>query len=225
MSSCNPHSLAAFVVLAVLAGCGFKPVYGIDSAGKAPSASAQMAAIEIPVMPNRLGQQMRNMLIDSLHPKGADTDYRYKLAVSVSEAVVNLGLQSNSTSTRGQVRLTVKYALTDTEKGQVVLKETLRTSTGYNILINQFSSVLSQDDAETQGLQQIADDMTLHLAMYFTVQDQLPTAAPDLSTAKKPAFGQPGYGQPDIKQPDAGQPATGLPTVGTPTSVQPTINR
>jgi LPS-assembly lipoprotein len=155
-----------------LAGCGFKPVYGVNSAGKSPSAKQQFAAIEIPPLDNRLGQQMRNMLIDSLHPSGADTDYRYKLQVGVTEAVVNLGLQQNSTSTRGQVRLTVKYALIDNSSGKVVLKETLRTSTGYNILINQFSSVLSQDDAEIQGLQQIADDMTLHLAMYFTTQDQ-----------------------------------------------------
>ena len=164
--------LGLLAPLLTLGGCGFKPVYGVNSAGKSPSAVQQFAAIEIPVMPDRLGQQMRNLLIDSLHPHGADTDYRYKLSVGITEAVINLGLQQNSTSTRGQVRLTVKYALTDTSNGKVVLKETLRTSTGYNILINQFSSVLSQDDAETQGLQQIADDMTLHLAMYFTTQDQ-----------------------------------------------------
>ena len=118
-------------------------------------------------MPNRLGQQMRNLLIDSLHPSGAEGDYRYKLSIGIAEAVVNLGLQENSTSTRGQVRLTVKYSLIDAETNKTVLKETLRASTGYNILINQFSSVLSQDDAEAQSLAQIADDMTLHLALYF----------------------------------------------------------
>ena len=191
MSSCK-RGLIILGLLA-LAGCGFKPVYGVHSAGKSPSAAQQFAAIEIPVLPNRLGQQMRNMLIDSLHPGGADTDYRYKLDVGVTEAVINLGLQQNSTSTRGQVRITVKYALIDKSNDKVVLKETLRTSTGYNILINQFSSVLSQDDAETPGLQQIADDMTLHLAMYFTTQDELPTPPPDLSKPppKKGPFLQP----------------------------------
>ena len=181
MSSSEPRrtvralrSLAILGILSLLAGCGFKPVYGIDSAGKSPAAAQQFAAIEIPIMPNRLGQQMRNLLIDSLHPSGAAGDYRYKLSVGITEAVVNLGLQQNSTSTRGQVRLTVKYVLIDNNNGKVVLKETLRTSIGYNILINQFSSVLSQDDAETQGLQQIADDMTLHLALYFTTLDQTP---------------------------------------------------
>jgi LPS-assembly lipoprotein len=164
------RTLAAVCALSLLAGCGFKPVYGVHSAGKSPAAIQQFAAIDIPVLPDRLGQQMRNLLIDSLHPNGAAGDYRYKLAVGITEAVVSLGLQENSTSTRGQVRLTVKYSLTDAETGKTVLKETLRTSTGYNILINQFSSVLSQQDAEQQGLQQIADDMTLHLALYFTTQ-------------------------------------------------------
>jgi LPS-assembly lipoprotein len=175
-------------MLSLLAGCGFKPVYGVNSAGNSPAAVQQFAAIEIPVMPNRLGQQMRNLLIDSLHARGPAGDYRYKLAVGITEAVVNLGLQQNSTSTRGQVRLTVKYTLVDNETGKVVLKETLRTSTGYNIAINQFGSVLSQDDAEAQGLQQIADDMTLHLALYFTTLDQNPKQTaetePPATTAK-----------------------------------------
>lgn len=222
MSSSRLHAIAragAVLGLLVLAGCGFKPVYGVNSAGKSPSAAQQFAAIEIPPMADRLGQQMRNMLIDSLHPHGAAGDYRYKLSVGVTEAVVNLGLQSNSTSTRGQVRITVKYALTDLTSGKTVLKETLRTSTGYNILINQFSSVLSQDDAETQGLQQIADDMTLHLAMYFTVQDQLPTPAPDLTQQKKPG-GLPGFGQPTFTQPSSGQPSSGQADSKQPTAGQ-----
>jgi LPS-assembly lipoprotein len=167
-------SLAIVGILSLLTGCGFKPVYGVNSAGKSPSAVQQFAAIEIPVLPDRLGQQMRNMLIDSLHPSGVTGDYRYKLVIGIKEAVVDLGLQQNSTSTRGQVRLTAKYSLIDTETSKTVLSETLRTSTGYNILINQFSSVLSQDDAEAQGTQQIVDDMTLHLALYFTTQDQNP---------------------------------------------------
>jgi LPS-assembly lipoprotein len=194
MSSSEPRStghalrrLAVLGMLSLLAGCGFKPVYGIDSAGKSPAAVQQFAAIQIPVMPNRLGQKMRNLLIDALHPSGAEGDYRYRLAVGITEAVVNLGLQQNSTSTRGQVRLTIKYTLVDNETGKVVLKETLRTSTGYNILINQFSSVLSQDDAETQGLQQIADDMTLHLALYFTTLDQNPKPSPETPQETKPA--------------------------------------
>lgn len=150
-----------------LAGCGFKPLYGVDSASHQPAVAQQFSAIEIPPLPNRTGQQMRNLLIDSLHPSGAATDYAYRLNVVIAESVLNLGLQQNSTSTRGQVRITTKYSLIDEKSGKTLLTETLRTSTGYNILINQFSTVLSQDDAETQGLQQIANDMTQHMALYF----------------------------------------------------------
>ncbi|MDB5395569.1 MAG: uncharacterized protein JWM91_3075 [Rhodospirillales bacterium] len=150
-----------------LSGCGFKPLYGVDSASHQPAVAQQFSAIEIPPLVNRTGQQMRNLLIDSLHPNGAAADYHYRLNVVIAESVLNLGLQQNSTSTRGQVRVTVKYSLTDEKSGKTLLNETLRTSTGYNILINQFSSVLSQDDAEAQGLQQIANDMTQHIALYF----------------------------------------------------------
>ena len=150
-----------------LSACGFKPVYGVDSASRQPAVTEQFAAIEIPPLADRIGQQMRNLLIDSLHPGGAAADYRYRLNVSISESVLNLGLQQNSTSTRGQVRLTVKYSLVEEKSGKTLLTESLRTSTGYNILINQFSTVLSQDDAQAQGLQQIANDMTQHIALYF----------------------------------------------------------
>jgi LPS-assembly lipoprotein len=153
-----------------LAGCGFKPLYGVDSASHQPAVAAQFAAIEIPPLADRRGQQMRNLLIDALHSSGAAEDYRYRLTVVIAESVLNLGLQQNSTSTRGQVRLTVKYALIEEKTGKNLLHETLRTSTGYNILINQFSSVLSQDDAEAQGLQQIANDMAQHIALYFATE-------------------------------------------------------
>jgi LPS-assembly lipoprotein len=153
--------------LTSLTGCGFHPLYGHDSASHQPAMEAQFASIQIAVLPDRLGQKMRNLLIDSLHIGGPSADSRYTLTMTVREAVINLGLQENSTSTRGQVRLTVVYFLSDKLTGNTLLTETLRTSAGYNILINQFSSLLSQDDAETQGLQQISDEMTEHMALFF----------------------------------------------------------
>lgn len=160
-------SLALAGALMLLSGCGFHPLYGRDSAGRQPAMAAQFAAIQISVLPDRLGQRMRNLLIDSLHAGGASNDSKYFLTMTIKEAVIDLGLQENSTSTRGQVRLTVEYFLGDKLTGKTLFSETLRASTGYNILINQFSSLLSQEDAEQQGLQQISDEMTEHLAIYL----------------------------------------------------------
>ena len=167
MSSFKALGALIFAGILMLGGCGFHPLYGRDSASHQPAMAAQFASIQIGVIPDRLGQKMRNMLIDSLHISGASNDPRYYLTMTVKEAVIDLGLQENSTSTRGQVRLTVVYFLSDKISGKTMLSETLRTSAGYNILINQFSSLLSQDDAENQGLQQISDQMTEHLALYF----------------------------------------------------------
>ncbi len=163
-------AVAVMAVLPQLAGCGFKPLYGSNSVARSGTAMQQFAQIEIPVLPDRIGQEMRNYLIDELHPGGAAADYKYRLNVGIREATINLGIQQNTTSTRGQVRITVDYYLIDQESGKTLLKETLRTSVGYDILINQFSSVLSAEDAREQGLQQLAGDMTEHLALYFTTQ-------------------------------------------------------
>jgi hypothetical protein len=159
--------------LSLLTACGFTPVYGTRSAGNAPSVRQEFASIEIAPMADRIGLEFRNQLIDQLHSNGADANYRYKLVAQVKEAVVGLGLQENATTTRGEVRITIKYFLIDTKTNKTLLNETLRTSAGYNVLINQFSSLLSQTDAEALALRQLAGDMTEHLALYFnTVQDK-----------------------------------------------------
>jgi LPS-assembly lipoprotein len=113
---------------------------------------------------------MRNMLIDSLHPGGPAPSYKYRLNVAIREQDVNLGLQQNSIATRGQVRITVQYFLEDTTTGKTLLKESLRSSTGYDILVDQFGSLIANQNAQQNGLQQIANDMTQHLALYFSQQ-------------------------------------------------------
>ena len=162
-----PALLLGLALCLMLPACGFKPLYGADSVAHNRTTSQEFAKIQIAEIRDRIGQQLRNMLIDSLHPAGAAPDYRYKLNINIREADVNLGLQENATSTRGLVLVTVQYWLVDTQGQKTLLHETLRSSTSYNILVNQFSSQLSADDARQTGLQQIADDMTEHLAIYF----------------------------------------------------------
>lgn len=160
--------LAALFLLAALAGCGFKPMYGSNSATHEPGVANQFAQIEIPPLPNASGQALRNLLIDDLHHAGPSADYRYRLTVSLHEADINLGLQQNATSTRGQVRILAEFWLFDDQSGRTLLHETVRTSTGYNILVNEFGTVLSATDARDRGLEEVADEMTRHLALYFT---------------------------------------------------------
>jgi LPS-assembly lipoprotein len=169
MSSRSALAIAFLAgALGCLPGCGFKPLYGANSAAHGPAAVEQFATIEIPVLPDRTGQIMRNLLIDSLHPSGAADTYQYRLDVKITEADVSLGLQGNSTSTRGQIKISALYSLIDKKTGKNLLKETVRTSAGYNILVNQFGTELSTQSSRQEALQEIADDITLHLALYFT---------------------------------------------------------
>jgi hypothetical protein len=175
MSSYNLAVRGALVAIGLicatlLPGCGFKPLYGVDSASHAPGAAAQFATVEIPVYGDRIGQQIRNILIDEMHPSGAAADYKYRLDVVTREADVSLGLQQNSTSTRGEIKLTSEYRLVDRASGKVLIHETLRSSSGYNILVNQFGTELSSEGARADALPVIADQITQHLALYFKQQ-------------------------------------------------------
>lgn len=158
------------VVLLAVPGCGFRPLYGNDSASHQPGAAAQMAAVEIPVLPDRIGQQLRNMLIDQMHGSGPAGQYLYKLNVVLRETAVELGLQPNSTSTRAQIRIAAEYWLTESPGGKTLLHERLRSSADYNVLVNQFGTVLANEDARERALQQIADELTQHLAVYFAAR-------------------------------------------------------
>lgn len=160
--------ILAAALLTALSACGFKPLYGTNSATHAPAAMDEFAAIEIPALPNATGQALRNMLIDELHHGGPAQSFKYRLNVVVRESDINLGLQANATSTRGQVRIQAEYWLFDAQSGKALVHESVRTSTGYNILVNQFATVLSSTDARDRSLQQVADEMTRHLALYFT---------------------------------------------------------
>lgn len=50
----------------ISSGCGFEPLYG-DRAGETPT-RLELAAVEVGPIPERLGQQVRNALVDRLNP-------------------------------------------------------------------------------------------------------------------------------------------------------------
>ena len=76
MSFFRPAVAAALISLAA---CGFRPLH-------APGAGAEpevLAGIEIAHIPDRLGQVVRNHLLDRLTPRGAPAAATYRLAVSL----------------------------------------------------------------------------------------------------------------------------------------------
>ena len=71
------YSLAA---LGLLTGCGFKPIYG--TAGPA-NIIAQLSTVQVVPIKDRIGQQLRNLLLDRINPRARPANLSYKLSVQL----------------------------------------------------------------------------------------------------------------------------------------------
>lgn len=163
--------LSAIVVLAGLVGaCGFRPLYGqLDQAGLA--AEQHLALVDIGLIQDRIGQQLRNDLLNGINPSGEPDRPIYHLSVSIAEAITNLGVKKSSVVTRGNLSVSATYSLTRLQ-GDGAVTSTLtngiaKSISSYDIPQAQFAAQIARKDARARAIKEIADDIKTRLAVYF----------------------------------------------------------
>lgn len=157
----------AFAVLAILAlgpvGCGFSPLYGKGGGGESdPSVAREMAAVRILPIKNRLGQQVRNALVQRITPQGEPGDYRYTLAIEVNEDAADLGYRRDSFATLGSLTLSASFSLTG--GGAALGGGVSRTTIYFDYLGPRYASLAAERDAEERAIVQLADDLRSQIA-------------------------------------------------------------
>ena len=156
------RALFLFAVLALgPAGCGFRPMYGTPS-GAASGVDADLAAIRVGPIKDRVGQQLRNALLQRLSPRGEAADYTYNLDVLMSETVSNLGFRKDTFATVANLAMTAQVVLT--RNGQSILGENVTTTVYFDHLGPRYASVVTERDAEERALNQLADDIRNRIA-------------------------------------------------------------
>lgn len=154
------------VVLAIgLAGCGFQPLY-TDSSGN-DGVGNDVSAVRVAPIPDRIGQILRNELIDRLNPSGEPADPRFSLEVRLAITKLELGIRKDETATRASMRFRSTFRLRDSGSGMIVYSSRAAAVTSHNILENDYATIASQRAARRRGLVLIADGITLRLAAYF----------------------------------------------------------
>lgn len=148
-----------------LAACGWRPVDAVRSDGAANT--GKLAQIKIELINDRIGQQLRNDLLDRLNPDGRPAQPTYSLIVKLTKTETQVGINQNNTASRSDVLVTADYNLRAIGSNKTLLSGQSRGTNSYSIILNPYSTVVGQQDAVKRTLNAIADDITTRLALYF----------------------------------------------------------
>lgn len=137
--------------------CGFRPMYGDQAIASSPSVQSALNSIQIANIPDRSGLYLRNQLIDRFYKSGAPASPVYHLTVNkIDEVRTGLDVTIDEESTRAQLRLSTTLTLTRADTSEVLLARPLYTLVSYNILESQFTTLVAEDNARLNGLNDLA---------------------------------------------------------------------
>jgi len=158
-------AVAGLLEAALLAGCGYRPLYG--SSPENPGVAAQLSSVVIREATTRTGQIIRNDLISSLQPGNGGAPERYTLSLTPevrSTAVID---KPQPVTTRESLNLTVSYELTDQKTGNVVHQGKTFSQVSYDVVRQPFADKQAEADATARAAHEVSADIRTRLAAYF----------------------------------------------------------
>lgn len=166
----------AFIILATmtlsLGACGFTPVYNSNTGAESAAVKQSFSYVEVAPIPDKIGVDLRNELLDMLHVNIGQSVPRYTLLVNTpSEQIKQTGIDRDATTTREQLRLKTSVKLIAKDSGRILFDRNFVSLTNYNILPSEYSTLIAQEDARERAMRQIADDIKTHLSLHFLTDD------------------------------------------------------
>jgi LPS-assembly lipoprotein len=154
---------------AVLAGCGFQPVYMPTASGQAGPAQRELAAINVNLMGDRPGMLLRQALQDRFAGVGGAVARRYDLSVGFWILGSGLGMQHDNTITRTRLigRANWTLAAEDLAHTQITSGSAHATDAENSLDTQYFASDLENEVIQKRLAEALADQITLQLAAFF----------------------------------------------------------
>lgn len=176
LSPSNPAILAAFAVLLLLiGGCGFEPVYGVrEQSAQQSAASEQLARTSVQVstpdpIHRRLAQVYKGDLEDLLNPRGGKSrSAEYALHAVLNMIEQPVAISSDGTVSRYNLLMDAHLRLLRVADNAVVYEKTVRRIGSYNNVSNAFySTYVSSEDTKERSTRELAEDTRTRLASFF----------------------------------------------------------
>ena len=152
-------------VLAVLQGCGFRPLYGDPSTG---GSSAELALIKVEPINERIGQLLRNHLRTAFNPKPRTPKPRYLLKTRVSHNTASLAVRKSAFASRANLTLTAFFQLLNAATADTIYSATRSITVSYNILDSEYATLAAKKDARIRAVRELSEDIRTQLRVYFS---------------------------------------------------------
>lgn len=171
---------------AVLAACGFKPLYGQASTTPNTGATvdAHLAAIKVsaPVWERsaspfdtggpakydaRTSQILHNALRDALSPYGQPVAPAYNLSIELTESSARTLSSDGGDIDRYNLTLNAHFLLGDAA-GEKLLLEDISAFSAYAVVDDPYIDIVSRNDARERAARQLAELLKFRLSAYFS---------------------------------------------------------
>jgi LPS-assembly lipoprotein len=155
--------LFAMILAAPLAGC-IQPLYGPSLDGT--STAAELQAVEVDKIPERIGHFVRNELIYGFNGTGAQVTPRYRLKVKLTERVQTpIYNTTTSFSTSATVVVDANYSLMTLPDNVEIAKGVAQALASYDRFTARFTNIRAARDAEIRDAKVIADSIRTRIAI------------------------------------------------------------
>lgn len=158
--------LAVILFLMPVGACGFQPLYGERAAGVA--VHQELSGVAIDPIPDRVGQLVRNQLIDALSPGGQPAAPVYRLSVTLQQRKEDVAFQRDEQATRVNLTLEAGFVLREMSSEQIVARGSTRSVAAYNIVQSEFANIAAEADAVRRAARQAADSIALRLGVIMS---------------------------------------------------------
>jgi len=158
--SWSRRNILAALAAAPLAGCGFHPLYGGQTAGEY---DPRLAAIKVTPIQDREGQVLDLALREKLNPRGVAIPTRYTLRVTLTLTRSDLGIQRNATSTRSEINAAATYYLSG---DGISISGNSRTVSAFNLQDDAWAATVAENDARERAIEDLADAIYMQLSLW-----------------------------------------------------------
>jgi LPS-assembly lipoprotein len=150
----------------LLAGCGYRPLYG--SSSETAGVAATLSSISIPEAEDRVGQLIRNDLLSSMRAGKGEDKYTLHLKPVVKKSGVIDKPQPSVT--RDAITLAVSYELVERSSGSIVHSGKTFSQASYDVIRQPFADLQAETNATERAVHEVSADIRTRLAAYFATQ-------------------------------------------------------